>query len=115
MHVKTLFHVSISPYEMKISSSKWMSLVARRTAPCRSRHSPVSSSLRMTIRVISAFMHFLQQEWFAGGDGGFQVLGPEGGGRSEQHNVDAAIDDLLEGVEADEAGGVLRGARMASH
>ena len=42
-----------------------MSLVARRATPCRSRHSPVlSSSLRMIIGVISAFMHFSQQEWF---------------------------------------------------
>ena len=66
VHVKTFFHVAISPYEMKISSSVWMSFVARRDTPCRSRHSfPVLSSLRMTIGVISAFMHSPQQEWFA--------------------------------------------------
>ena len=41
--------------------------MARRATPCRSHHSPVSSSLRMTIGVISAFMHFSQQEWFAYG------------------------------------------------
>jgi hypothetical protein len=65
VHVKTLVQVAISPYEMMISSSVWMSFVARRVTPCRSRHSPVSSSLKTTSGVISAFMHFPQQEWFA--------------------------------------------------
>lgn len=66
VQVKTLVHVAISPYEMMISSSAWMSLVARRATPCRSRHSvPVLSSLRMIIGVISAFIQFSQQAWFA--------------------------------------------------
>ena len=64
-HVKTFFKVSISPYEMKTSSSVCISLVALRATPCRSRHSPVSLSTKMTIGAISALMHFRQQEWFA--------------------------------------------------
>ena len=64
-HVKTSFHVSISPYEMWTSSAVWISLVALRATPCRSRHSPVSFSTKTIIGAISAFVHWRQHEWFA--------------------------------------------------
>ncbi len=72
IHVKTSDQVWISPYEMRISSPIWMSLLARRATPLISRHSVLVPdrirpwlSISITIGNISAFTHELQQECWA--------------------------------------------------